>query len=71
MNVAAHELTLRTRCLVTSAKAAGWPEVKEFAHRLPRQAKRIAHARDGIPIAQELMRKLGQLAAELEIAALA
>jgi L-2-hydroxycarboxylate dehydrogenase (NAD+) len=34
------------------------------------QAKRIAHARDGIPIAAELMRKLNQLAVELGIAAL-
>jgi len=34
------------------------------------QAKRIAYARDGIPIAQELTRKLNQLATELGIAAL-
>ena len=34
------------------------------------QAKRIAYARDGIPIAAELMRRLNQLAAELGIAAL-
>jgi LDH2 family malate/lactate/ureidoglycolate dehydrogenase len=35
------------------------------------QAKRIAYARDGIPIAAGLMRNLNQLAAELGIAALA
>ena len=35
------------------------------------QAKRIAYARDGIPIAAELMRKLNQLASELAIAGLA
>jgi LDH2 family malate/lactate/ureidoglycolate dehydrogenase len=34
------------------------------------QAKRIAYARDGIPIAAELMRRLNKLAAELGIAAL-
>ncbi len=34
------------------------------------QAKRIAYARDGIPIATELMRKRNQLAGELGIAAL-
>lgn len=34
------------------------------------QAKRIAYARDGIPIAQQLRQKLNQLAAELGIAAL-
>lgn len=34
------------------------------------QAKRVAYARDGIPIAAELMRKLNQLAAELGMAAL-
>jgi len=35
------------------------------------QARRLAYARDGIPIAAELMRKLNRLAAELGIAALA
>jgi L-2-hydroxycarboxylate dehydrogenase (NAD+) len=35
------------------------------------QAKRIAYARDGIPIAAGLMRNLNQLATELGIAALA
>lgn len=34
------------------------------------QAKRIAHARDGIPTATGLMRKLNQLATELGMAAL-
>jgi LDH2 family malate/lactate/ureidoglycolate dehydrogenase len=34
------------------------------------QAKRVAYARDGIPIAAELMRKLNQLAEELGVAAL-
>jgi len=34
------------------------------------QAKRVAYARDGIPIAAELMRRLDQLAAELGIAEL-
>jgi L-2-hydroxycarboxylate dehydrogenase (NAD+) len=35
------------------------------------RAKRIAYARDGIPIAVGLMRNLSQLAAELGIAGLA
>jgi L-2-hydroxycarboxylate dehydrogenase (NAD+) len=35
------------------------------------QAKRVAHARDGIPIAAGLMRDLNQLAAELGIGQLA
>jgi L-2-hydroxycarboxylate dehydrogenase (NAD+) len=35
------------------------------------QAKRIAYARDGIPIAASLMRNLNQLAAELDMAPLA
>jgi len=34
------------------------------------RAKRIAYARDGIPIAAELMRKLNQLAGELGVAQL-